>query len=96
MTKDDIIQVLEKVRGEARDRYRAEIIGFFGSYARGEEHAESDVDVLVDFREGATLLHLTGLGNFLEERLRCPVDIVSKRAVRKEIATHIYGDLVSL
>jgi len=96
MTKDDIIQVLEKVRGEARDRYRAEIIGFFGSYARGEEHAESDVDVLVDFREGATLLHLTGLGNFLEERLRCPVDIVSKRAVRKEIASHIYGDLVSL
>ncbi|MDQ1334051.1 MAG: hypothetical protein QG552_1001, partial [Thermodesulfobacteriota bacterium] len=32
----------------------------------------------------------------LEERLRCPVDIVSKRAVRKEIASHIYGDLVSL
>ncbi|MFO7599971.1 MAG: nucleotidyltransferase family protein [Candidatus Desulfacyla sp.] len=96
MTKDDIIQVLEKVRGEVRHRYRAEIIGFFGSYARGEEHAESDVDVLVDFREGATLLHLTGLGNFLEERLRCPVDIVSKRAVRKEIASHIYGDLVSL
>ncbi|HEJ83306.1 MAG TPA: hypothetical protein ENO25_01940 [Desulfobacteraceae bacterium] len=96
MTKDDIIQVLEKVRGEARDRYRAEIIGFFGSYARGEEHVESDVDVLVDFRKGATLLHLTGLGNFLEEKLHCPVDIVSKRAVRKEIASHIYDDLVRL
>lgn len=96
MTKDDIIEVLHKAKDEARERYRAEIMGFFGSYARGEENPESDLDVLVEFREGATLLHLTGLGNFLEERLDCPVDIVSKKAVRKEIAPHIYGDLVSL
>lgn len=96
MTKDDIIEALQKAKNEARERYRAEIMGFFGSYARGEEHAESDLDVLVEFRKGATLLHLTGLGNFLEERLNCPVDIVSQRAVRKEIAPHIYDDLVSL
>jgi predicted nucleotidyltransferase len=96
MTKDEILKVLERARDEARERYRAKIMGFFGSYARGEEHAESDLDVLVEFREGATLLHLTGLGNFLEERLNCPVDVVSKRAVRKEIAPHIYEDLVSL
>ena len=96
MTKDDVIDVLQKAKDEARERYRAEIMGFFGSYARGEEHADSDLDVLVEFREGATLLHLTGLGNFLEERLNCPVDIVSQRALRKEIAPHIYEDLVSL
>ena len=96
MTKDDIIEVLQKAKDEVRERYRAEIVGFFGSYARGEEHSESDLDVLVEFREEASLLHLTGLGNFLEERLHCPVDVVSKRAVRKEIAPHIYGDLVSL
>ncbi|MFO7985940.1 MAG: nucleotidyltransferase family protein [Desulfatiglandaceae bacterium] len=96
MTKDEIIEALERARDEVRERYRAEIMGFFGSYARGEEHSESDLDVLVEFREGATLLHLTGLGNFLEERLHCPVDVVSKRAVRKEIAPHIYRDLVSL
>ncbi len=96
MTKDEIIEALERARDEVRERYRAEIMGFFGSYARGEEHSESDLDVLVEFREEATLLHLTGLGNFLEERLHCPVDVVSKRAVRKEIAPHIYRDLVSL
>jgi len=96
MTKDDIIEALQKAKDEARERYRAEIMGFFGSYARGEEHADSDLDVLVEFRKGATLLHLTGLGNFLEERLNCPVDVVSKKAVRKEIAPHIYDDLVSL
>jgi len=54
------------------------------------------LDVLVEFREGATLFNLTGLGNFLEEMLHCKVDVVSKRAVRKEIAPHIYGDLISL
>ena len=96
MTKDENLRIPERARNEARDRYRAEIKEFFGSCARGEENAESDLDVLVEFREGATLFHLTGLGSFLEEMLHCRVDVVSKRAVRKEIAPHIYGDLVSL
>ena len=96
MTKDEILEILERARNEARDKYRAEIKGFFGSYARGEENAESDLDVLVEFREGATLFNLTGLGNFLEEMLHCKVDVVSKRAVREEIAPYIYGDLISL
>jgi len=54
MTKDEILKILERARNEARDKYRAEIKGFFGSYARGEENAESDLDVLVEFREGVT------------------------------------------
>ena len=47
MTKDEILKVLERARDEARNRYRAEIMGFFGSYARGNESAGSDLDVLV-------------------------------------------------
>lgn len=42
MTKDEILKILERARNEARDKYRAEIKGFFGSYARGE-NAESDL-----------------------------------------------------
>ncbi len=46
---------------------------------------ESDIDVLVDFQEDADLLDLVGLGLFLEERLGRRVDVVPRKALRKEI-----------
>jgi len=50
----------------------------------------------VDFSEGATLFDLTGLGNFLEQKLQCRVDIVSQRALRDEIKDDVYRDLVTI
>lgn len=84
------------MREEARQRYKAEIKGIFGSYARGDEKEGSDIDVLVDFLENATLFDLVGLGDFLEGKLHCKVDIVSQRAIRKEIESYVYSDLARL
>jgi len=39
----------------------------FGSYAREEAHQDSDLDILAEFHEEATLLDLAAMGNFLEE-----------------------------
>ncbi|WP_370573185.1 nucleotidyltransferase family protein [Methanomethylovorans sp.] len=48
--KMDNIKLLIKEHGsEIRKMFKAEVIGIFGSYARGEEKAGSDVDVLVNF-----------------------------------------------
>ena len=58
--------ILER-KDEIKEKFKAEVIGIFGSYARGEEKKESDIDVLVRFEEGATLLHLVGLGYYLED-----------------------------
>ncbi|MCF2138365.1 MAG: nucleotidyltransferase domain-containing protein [Candidatus Thorarchaeota archaeon] len=44
-----------------RRKYRAEVLRMFGSYARGEQSVESDVDILVRFREDVTLFDLVGL-----------------------------------
>ncbi len=60
-------------------------LSLFGSLARQEQAPSSDVDLLVDFAEGATLFDLVGLGLFLEEKLGCPVDVVPRRALRREI-----------
>jgi hypothetical protein len=50
--------------------------------------------VLVEFFNGATLFDLSGLGDFLEQKLQCKVDIVSQRAMRKEIEANVYEELV--
>ncbi len=94
MTKQQIIEILHNLKKEISERYKADIKGIFGSYAREEQNQNSDIDILVEFHKGATLLDLVGLSNFLEERLQTKVDVVSQRAVRKELVDDIYKDIV--
>ncbi len=48
----------------------------FGSYVRGDNNENSDVDILVDLPRGKTLLDLVGLKQDLEEILQRKVDVV--------------------
>ncbi|HUT71487.1 MAG TPA: nucleotidyltransferase family protein [Desulfatiglandales bacterium] len=92
----EIKGALGRLERQIRKEYKAEIIGLFGSYVRGEQKGESDVDVLVRFLEGATLFDFVGLADFLEERLSLEVDIVSERALRPELREQILKDVVSV
>jgi uncharacterized protein len=96
MMQGQILQTLQRLKHEVHTRYKAELKGIFGSYARGDAGDDSDIDILVEFRKGATLLDLTGLGNFLEGKLGRKVDVVSQRAVREELSLSIYRDMVYL
>ena len=92
----EIQNTIAAEKDEIRRRYRAEIKGIFGSYARGDFHADSDLDLLVDFDEGANLFDLIGLEQFLEEKLDCKVDLVSRRSLRAELRTSILNEMISL
>jgi hypothetical protein len=89
-----ILAVLKRSAGQIQQQYKATILGVFGSYVRDEQTHDSDLDLLVRFHEGATLLHLVGLGNFLEEQLGVKVDLVSERAVRPELKDRILQEVV--
>lgn len=91
-----IIKTLKSLEAHIRIEYKAEIVGLFGSYVRGEQKDTSDVDILVNFLEGATLFNLVGLANFLEEKLKLKVDIVPIDTVRKEIKEQVLKDAVYL
>ena len=84
-SKDEILKTLGSLKAEARQRFRAEIKGIFGSYVRKEQKKTSDLDVLVEFEEVANLLDLVGLGLFLEEKLHMKIDVVSESDLREEI-----------
>ena len=96
MKKEEIIQILKEVSDEAKQRYKAQIIGLFGSFVRGEERAKSDIDVLVEFEEGANLLHFVGLSLFLEEKLGLPVDVVPYDSIREELKEDVLKEAVYL
>jgi predicted nucleotidyltransferase len=65
----------------ARKR-RASRIAVFGSVARGDARPDSNLDLLVDFEAGASLIDHVGLFQDLEELLGVRVDVVSRSTLR--------------
>ena len=86
---EQIQSVLASSKGELRKRYNVKELGIFGSYARGQRKKTSDVDILVKFSPKATLFDFVGLGNYLEEKLKIKVDVVSERGIRPELRSNI-------
>ena len=50
-TIDEIRNILEKHKQELKERFKVDEIGIFGSYVRSEQTKESDMDILVSFKE---------------------------------------------
>lgn len=66
----------------AAERHRARNVRLFGSVATGRDDDRSDVDFLVDFEPGATLLDLADLRDEFQETLGRPVDVLSSRGLK--------------
>ncbi len=93
---EEIQRTIAEEKDEIRQKYKAEIKGIFGSYARGESRNDSDLDLLVDFEAGADLFDFVGLHQFLEEKLDCKVDLVPQRALREELRADVSRETISL
>ena len=77
-------------------RRGARNVRLFGSLARGEERAESDVDLLVEMEEGRSLLDLSHLLQDMEELLGCKVHVVEPEALHWAIRERILEEAVPL
>lgn len=90
--------ILER-KNEIKEKFKAEVVEIFGSYARGEEKEGSDIDVLVRFGEGANLFDFTALEFYLEDLFGVSVDVVSERGfnpiIRNDILKGTAGGMKS-
>jgi|SRR5712692_10005185 len=68
----------------------------FGSVARGEATPESDLDILVDFPAGKTLLDLARLQRELTEALGTKVDVLTYRSLHPLIKERVMSEQVSI
>jgi len=68
----------------------------FGSVARGDADAQSDVDFLVDLDPGRSLFDLGGLLMDLRDLLGCPVDVVTADGLRQRIRKRVLKEAVAL
>ena len=76
--------------------YGAHNVRVFGSVARGDAGPQSDVDFVVEFEEGRSLLDHGGLLMVLQELLGCRVDVVSEDAMRPRFRARVMKEAVPL
>lgn len=69
-------------------------IGLFGSYARGEDSQDSDIDILVSFKSAPSLLDLARIHRELTGILGKRVDLITEKSLKNEkLRKYIYKDL---
>ncbi len=93
---EEVKKIVKEEKSEIRKEFKAEIIGIFGSYARGDNHPDSDLDLLIDLDVGANLFDIVGLQFFLEDKLGCKVDLVPRRSLREELRPNVFSEMINL
>jgi len=76
--------------------YGVKRVALFGSVVRGEDSPDSDIDILVSFREPIGLFALAGLRQELSERLGHPVDLVTEGFLSRYIRPYVEREKVIL
>ena len=77
-------------------RHGARNVRVFGSVARGDDRAGSDVDLLVEMEDDRSLLDLVGLEQDLEQLLRRRVDVLTDASIHPELRLRITAEARAL
>ena len=92
-TREEILSLLIQNKSELENRFKVRQLAIFGSYARGDQRADSDVDILVDIDPSIGLEFIT-LAEKIEQLLGLPVELVSLRAIKPNKYDYIEQDLI--
>jgi uncharacterized protein len=90
------IKILRQHFMEIKEKYNVSYLGIFGSYVRGEQTSESDLDILVEFDEKPGLFEYIELEDYLSDLLGVKVDLVMKSALKPNIGKRILNEVEAL
>jgi len=85
----NIKKTLRQHLPELREEYGVKSFALFGSYVRGEQHPDSDIDVLVTFENPPGLIGFTELERTLSDLLGQSVDLVTENALKPRIGDRV-------
>jgi hypothetical protein len=91
-----LLQVLQAHLPALAERHRVQSLALFGSYVRGEQGPNSDLDALVTFSSPPTLLQFVALERHLAGLLGVQVDLVMRNALKPNIGQRILEEAVAV
>jgi hypothetical protein len=91
--REEILRLLSEAKPRLEREFQVRRLALFGSYARGDQREDSDVDVLVDV-DPSIGLRFVSLAERIEEVLGLTVDLVSTRAVKPRAWELIERELI--
>lgn len=94
MKRKEILDKLKQNRLELIDHYGVESLLLFGSVARDESRPDSDVDLLVGFKEPIGLFQFIDLQQRLEAILNCKVDLGTKRSLKDQLKEQVMQEAI--
>ena len=93
--REDILNALAKQKPELEQKFRVRRVALFGSYARGDQRPQSDVDILVEV-DPSIGLQCVSLAEAIEQALSVHVDVVSRGAIAQRHWTVIEPELIDV
>lgn len=103
MNKSDKTYTLEDIRNiivahnqVLKDKYKAIKFYLFGSYARGEQSPDSDIDLLVEFSESIDMFEFVNLKDYLKEIFEKEVDLGTPRSLKPFVKEKILKEAVAV
>jgi uncharacterized protein len=93
MKRDEVLACVQVHRDELT-QLGVKSLDLFGSVARDEARANSDVDFLVEFDRPRGLFQLLRVKHYLEDLLGCPVDLGTRTALKEHLREPVLKDVI--
>jgi predicted nucleotidyltransferase len=91
---DEIKEIIDIHKDALRKEYGLKEIGVFGSYVRGAQRADSDLDILIEFEKPVGFVKFLRLENRLSDLLGVKVEMVTKKALKPFIGKRILQEVI--
>jgi len=92
LNRETILKFLKEHKEMFQSKYQIKKLGLFGSYAKGEENHQSDIDILVDMPSSFDLYY--DLKELLEEALNKSIDLGLEKSMRAFILDSIQEEII--
>jgi uncharacterized protein len=91
---DGILDMLRRQLPMLTEHYHVDTLEVFGSYVRSEQNNDSDLDILITFKEDPSLLTYIAIENYLSDLLGIKVDLVMKDSLKPRIGQQILREAI--
>jgi predicted nucleotidyltransferase len=92
--KEHVFLAVNNHKDGIHKKFNVEYLSVFGSVAKETDRPDSDVDILVRYRETPGLFEFLNLKKYLEDVVGRPVDLVTEGALKKQLSKQITREAI--